>query len=194
MTARTAKNARVILAELAQVESQIARLQAETTLEISKLSVRREELRIALVSAYGEPAAPSVPPSAPLSGSHPAPTLAPVGHNGKGPKRRGPGRPPGSRNKTKKPPAVLPPRAPLGPNRLRAAVGDLRDWCEAEPGRPSYSSAKGWTSSGKTRRAIPERWANYFQKNHGIPLDWWPNGITKGYPKRDAHGDVAPEM
>lgn len=148
MTARTAKNARLILDELAQVESQIARLQAETTREISKLSVRREELRIALVAAYGDPAGPSGPLSAPPA----APTLGPVaGHKS-------------------------------GRNLMLEAVGNLREWCK-EPGRPSYSAAKSWTSAGaSTQRPIPKRWAEFFRDNHGIPMDWWPHGITEGYP------------
>jgi hypothetical protein len=69
-------------------------------------------------------------------------------------------------------------------NLFKEAVGNLKAWCKDK--NVSYSAAKSWTSKGKsTKRPIPRKWANYCLTHYQIPLDFWPHGITDGYPARD---------
>jgi len=158
MTATSVKKADSILAEMARVQSEMARLKAQTTRALAELNTRHEELRLELEGLYAIPVET-------LAGPQITPRLAPVaGH--KVPSWAG---------------------RPEDENLLLRAVGNLKRWCAQgtpEHPRPSYAAAKSWTTHGAHGRPIPRRWANYFKENHGIPLEWWPHGLTEGHEEK----------
>ena len=57
---------------------------------------------------------------------------------------------------------------------------NVKQW--AEKAGLSYTYVKSWYSTNKLKRHIPRKWALQIRKEHGIPLESWPNGITDREP------------